>query len=182
MSLISLVDNTRTDKNTSHSYLPVYERLFSDKKDTATHVLEIGIALGGSIKLWNDYFPEAKIIGVDIYPPFQYPQDISNKLLYPRIHLYSMDAYGEKFPKLMDVQCDIIIDDGPHTLESQIQCLQLFLPKLKPQGILIIEDIQDYNHVAILQQNIPKGYTTEVHDLRNKKNRPDDILFIVHKI
>jgi len=35
MSLIELVDNLRTDKNTLHSYLPLYEELLSCKKYTA---------------------------------------------------------------------------------------------------------------------------------------------------
>jgi hypothetical protein len=30
MSLEQIVDNTRTDKNTTHSYLPLYESLFKD--------------------------------------------------------------------------------------------------------------------------------------------------------
>lgn len=183
MSLQSLVDNTRTDKNTSHSYLPVYEKLFLSKKDTAQHILEIGIALGGSIKLWNDYFTQATIVGVDNFSAYQLPSDLKNIETFPRISLYhSTDAYSPEAIKKLDVLFDIIVDDGPHTLESQIQALQLYLPKLAPQGILIIEDIQDYNHIALLHYHVPKGYTVEIHDLRNKKNRPDDILFIVHKI
>jgi len=43
MSLIDLVDNSRTDKNTIHSYLEIYQELLSRKRDTAKNVLEIGI-------------------------------------------------------------------------------------------------------------------------------------------
>jgi hypothetical protein len=43
MSLEELADNTRTDKNTVHSYLPLYEKLLSSKKYTAKNILEIGI-------------------------------------------------------------------------------------------------------------------------------------------
>jgi len=32
MSLVNLVVNERTDKNTAHSYLPVYQELFNKKK------------------------------------------------------------------------------------------------------------------------------------------------------
>jgi hypothetical protein len=35
MSLIDLVDNSRTDKNTTHSYLDLYEKLLFSKKETA---------------------------------------------------------------------------------------------------------------------------------------------------
>ena len=32
MSLIKLVDNRYTDKNNTHSYLPLYEKLLKNKK------------------------------------------------------------------------------------------------------------------------------------------------------
>ena len=60
MSLEQLVDDSLTDKNTSHSYLPLYQKLLESKKETAKNVLEIGIYYtGGSIKLWNDFFTTA---------------------------------------------------------------------------------------------------------------------------
>ena len=73
MSLLSLVDDAETDKNTDHSYLELYETLLSSKKDTAKNILEIGIGdyrvkNGGSIKLWKAYFTNAKIYALDIIP------------------------------------------------------------------------------------------------------------------
>ena len=65
MSLEKIVDNSRTDKNTVHSYLPLYEKLLINKKETAKNVLEIGILNGGSIKLWSDYFINADVYGLD---------------------------------------------------------------------------------------------------------------------
>ena len=65
--LSQIIDNSRTDKNTRHSYLETYEKIFNNKKETATHVLEVGIGGGfpgdggGSIKLWHDYFTNANI-------------------------------------------------------------------------------------------------------------------------
>jgi hypothetical protein len=41
MSLIELVDNTRTDKNEIHGYLELYEQLLSRLKTSATNILEI---------------------------------------------------------------------------------------------------------------------------------------------
>ena len=55
MSLQEIVDSSRTDKDTVHSYLPLYQKLLINKKETAKNVLEIGIYHGGSIKLWNDF-------------------------------------------------------------------------------------------------------------------------------
>jgi hypothetical protein len=39
MSLTELVDNTKTDKNTVHSYLELYQTLLFNKKETAKDVL-----------------------------------------------------------------------------------------------------------------------------------------------
>ncbi len=43
MSLEEFVNNNRTDKNTVHSYLPLYQQLLVTKKYTAKNVLEVGI-------------------------------------------------------------------------------------------------------------------------------------------
>ena len=73
--LSQLIDNSRTDKNTTHSYIDLYDRLLSSKKHTAKNVLEIGIGdghqgvtNGGSIKLWHDYFKNATVHALDIQP------------------------------------------------------------------------------------------------------------------
>ena len=42
-TLKQLVNNAKTDKNTSHSYLDLYEKLLYTKKNTAKNILEIGI-------------------------------------------------------------------------------------------------------------------------------------------
>jgi hypothetical protein len=43
MSLIDIVDNTKTDKNTTHSYLELYQELLQNRKETTKNILEIGI-------------------------------------------------------------------------------------------------------------------------------------------
>ena len=45
--LVELIDNSLTDKNTTPSYLGLYEQLLNKKKETAQNVLEIGIYNGG---------------------------------------------------------------------------------------------------------------------------------------
>ena len=93
--LKSLVDNERTDKNTVHSYLDLYETLFANKQETTKHILEIGIANGGSIKLWKDYFTNATIHGIDIIKHnINWDDIISDE----NIKLYTgVDAYNKDF-------------------------------------------------------------------------------------
>ena len=51
------------------------------------------------------------------------------------------------------------------------------------KGILIIEDIQDYEWIDKLKNTTPdslKQYI-EIYDLRENKGRYDDILFVINK-
>lgn len=190
MSLVDLVDNTRTDKNTGHSYLPVYDVLLKSKKQSALNVLEVGIGdgnqgatNGGSIKLWKDYFPNAIVHALDILPIDRIWDGIKGN---PRIKLYtSFDAYNANLVKTnftdKNMKFDFVIDDGPHSLDSMVSFINLYLPLLNNDGILIIEDIQQYNWVHALKSTVPENLRkyVQVFDRRNVKGRYDDILFVV---
>ena len=177
-SLLSVYEKYKnlTDKNTGHSYISnVYEKLLHDTQDTCLNVLEIGIDKYGSIKLWHEYFSNATIYGVDIIDL----QEIDDE----RIKLFKNDAYDINFVDSLPNNFDLIIDDGPHTLDSMVKFLQHYQSKLNDRGILIIEDIQKINWIEtlksyILPENI-KNY--KVYDLRSIKRRHDDILLIIDK-
>ena len=97
MSLEELADNTRTDKNTYHSYLPLYQKLMENKKETAKNVLEIGISFNsGSIKLWNDFFTNATIYGLDIMEYSRIWEGIKHNdkiILYTSTNAYNIDFF-----------------------------------------------------------------------------------------
>ena len=190
--LSSLVDNNRTDKNTMHSYLDLYERLLSNKKNTAKNVLEIGIGdgyacigNGGSIMLWHDYFQNATVHALDIQNINKIWDELKNN---ERIKLYtSTNAYDEKKFKenFLDknIKCDFMLDDGLHTLESMKQFITLYSQLMTDDGILIIEDVQRWEWIDILKNHVPeplKEYV-KVYDLRANKNRYDDIVFTIDK-
>lgn len=184
MSLVELVDNSRTDKNTVHSYLPLYQKLLIKKKNTAKNVLEIGIYLGGSIKLWNDFFVNAKIHGLDMIPIEQMWSEIKND----DIVLYNSDAYDDNFFNEnflnKNIKFDFMLDDGPHTLSSMIKFIQLYSKVMEDDGILIIEDIQSFEWIEILNCFVPDHLKqfVKVYDLRNNKGRYDDIVFTIDKL
>lgn len=185
MSLEELVDNTRTDKNTVHSYLPLYEKLLNKKKHTAKNVLEIGIYFGGSIKLWHDYFENANVFGLDILHDNQIWDELNNK---ERIKLYtSTDAYNLKFFINTffntNMKFDMILDDGPHTLDSMKTFIKLYSQVLTDDGILIIEDIQSVDWLNQLKNCVPDNLKqfVEIYDLRSNKNRYDDLVLVIDK-
>lgn len=183
--LSEIVNNERTDKNTRHSYLGLYQELLVDKKETAKRVLEVGIDRGGSIKLWRDFFTNATVYGIDIIPIDNIWDEL--KKLNNIIVYVSTDAYDEMFFKstFLDegIKFDFMLDDGPHTIESMIQFIRLYSHLLTEDGILIIEDVQEIFWLDILRNYVPdelKQYV-KTYDLRENKGRYDDIVFTIDK-
>uniref|UniRef100_A0A6C0HCV8 Methyltransferase n=1 Tax=viral metagenome TaxID=1070528 RepID=A0A6C0HCV8_9ZZZZ len=192
MSLEEIVINLKennsvfiTDKDSSHSYLPLYQELLKGKKDTAKNVLEVGIYSGGSIKLWNQFFTNATVYGLDIRNINEIWDGVKNN---EKIVLYtSTDAYNEDFFKkhFLDnnVKCDFMLDDGPHSLESMIQFIRLYSQIMTDDGILIIEDVQSIDWIDALKNSVPENLKQfiKVYDRREIKNQYDDIVFTIDK-
>lgn len=191
MSLEDLVDNSKTDKNTTHSYLHLYNELLTKKRFTAKNVLEVGIGdfgekNGGSIKLWRDYFTNATIYGLDVLPINRVMDELLND---PRVILYtSTDAYNEDFFNKnflnKNIKCDFMLDDGPHTLESMMQFIKLYSKIMTDDGILIVEDVKSLDWIEKLKNEVPVHLKQfiKVYDLRSNKNRFDDIVFTIDKL
>lgn len=161
-----------TDKNTVHSYLPIYEQLFMCMREDVKTVVEIGVDGGGSLIMWQEYFPNAQIIGMDINPK---PPAI---LGHDRINHLQQNAYASNFGI---IAADIIIDDGSHFLENQIFFVKYYTHILKEHGLLIVEDVQDISHIKKLADALPEGFNHACIDLRTVKDRYDDILFVAWK-
>ena len=183
VTMFDLIDNSRTDKNTTHSYLDLYQKLLQNKKQSATNILEVGICAGGSIKLWHDYFTNANIHAIDIQTIPQIWSEIIDK---ERIKLHvETDAYNDEFFKKTFLETnekfDMVLDDGPHTLVSMVKFITLYSQLLKEDGILIVEDIQDYSWLEVLTNATPQHLKPfiRIYDLRQNKNRYDDILFMI---
>jgi hypothetical protein len=190
MSLVSLVDNAETDKNTDHSYLELYEKLLSPKKDTAKNILEIGIGdyrvkNGGSIKLWKDYFTNAQIYALDIIPKHRVLDELVNDkrvVLFTNTNAYNENFFNENILK-KNLKFDFMLDDGPHALESMKTFIRLYSKVMTDDGILIIEDVQSIDWLPILYREVPQHlkHFVKTYDLRKNKNRYDDIVFTIDK-
>lgn len=180
-----MIDNSRTDKNTLHSYLPLYQKLLISKKETAKNVLEVGIYHGGSIKLWNDFFTNATIYGLDIMNSESVWDGIKNNekiILHTSTDAYNNDFFTTCFLN-KNIKFDFMLDDGPHTLESMKKFIKLYSQIMTDDGILIIEDIQSWDWIDTLKNEVPENLKQfiKTYDLRQNKNRYDDIVFTIDK-
>ena len=185
MSLEEIVDNSRTDKNTWHSYLPLYQNLLISKKETAKNILEVGICQGGSIKLWSDFFTNAKVYGLDIIKDEDIWEGIKNKeniIIHASTDAYNPYFFVDNFLN-KNIKFDFMLDDGPHTLVSMLGFIKLYSNIMTDDGILIIEDVQSWDWIDQLKEIVPdhlKKYI-KTYDLRTNKNRYDDIVFTIDK-
>jgi FkbM family methyltransferase len=170
--------NLVTDKNSLHSYCDrFYEQELARYRDQPIQIVEIGIDQGGSLILWAEWFTQAEILGVDLQLRGNCAADCAR---YPSIKLSIGNAYMfeslQYFP-----QADIIIDDGPHDINSQIWAVKNLTPKVKPGGLFVIEDVADIAYLDQLKAATPFHLQdcVEFIDLRSVKNRSDDVMFVI---
>jgi hypothetical protein len=178
MDLLELYKQTNndSDKERTHTYISnFYNKKFESFRDKQIKILEIGILQGHSLKLWEQYFPQAEIFGVDIQNIIEHSFSDRVKIIFD--NAYSLDFINkvqEAFGKF-----DIIIDDGPHTLETQ----QFFL---KNYPLLL----NDSDSLIILEDVYSKAFDTlkqefsdfNIIDLRDKiKNEYNSVIFYRNK-
>lgn len=145
----------RSDKGITHNYLNFYEEVFAPLKNDSLSILEIGVLFGNSLKLWNDYFINSKIYGIDDFSqmdgqdfynhsPVIKEQVFNNLSEYNRIKILDFDCenVGLIYQNLKDMKFDIIIDDASHRLEQQKINYYNYQNYLKQTGIYICEDVQ----------------------------------------
>lgn len=137
MKLSELADKYPSHKHTAHDYFNrIYNELILPYKDKTKLFVEIGVLSGDSLRIWNDYFDHARIVGVDSNP------DIVGSI--GRCELIRCDQSKEEdlrslAPQIQDA--DIIMDDASHKMYDQQKTLAILFKVLKPGGLYILEDL-----------------------------------------
>lgn len=133
-----------TDKSyDDHGYVKFYDMVLGPKRNTITNMTEIGVSVGQSIQMWAHYFPKATVHGIDSQLKSIARDNlakVSNVRLYEANLLLPCCGNAGDLgiaPNTMD----LIIEDGPHTADSQEKFLLAFWRTLRPGGVYVIEDI-----------------------------------------
>lgn len=169
--LSSLCDKYGSDKGSlsnrdeiyswpAHTFTDLYSRLFSHCRFNINSVFECGIGTnsphiassmgangkpGASLRVWEEYFPNANIFGADIDRNILFQEG--------RIRTFYLDQMNpksiEEFWKNVDIDdFDIMIDDGLHKFEAGWCLFKNSIHKLNSNGIYIIEDVSPGNLIA----------------------------------
>lgn len=144
--LCELAAKYGTDKLGHYTWF--YHQLLNERRSYTHKVVEFGIGTqeamrhipdyvpGASLRMWRDYFPLATVYGVDKehivgsgFSTFQCDQR----------NLRSLQATARDISGMIDV----FVDDGSHFWEDQLRTASVFLERVTPNGVYIIEDVND---------------------------------------
>jgi len=198
--LTTLMNNFYSDKgdlNNQHNYTKFYHSLFEKISHNNLKVFEVGIGSINtnitfhmkysnenykplaSLKAWEEYFPNSEIYGADI------DKEIIQSV--NRIKTYYVDMTKKetiiKMWKSINNKMDIIIDDGFHNYEANINFFNYSYEMLKENGYYIIEDIHrkpsNIKKFVNFFKEIKINY--QIIDLPHKNNISDNCLILIQK-
>jgi hypothetical protein len=181
------LDKYGSDKATAHDYHNVYGPILKDCSKIKG-VLEIGMGTnnrdvvsnmggagkpGGSLRAFRDFLKSARVYGADIDKRILFEEE--------RIETFYVDqtcpATFIDLGKLIPSDLDLIIDDGLHSPDSNIETLKFGLTKIRAGGWVVIEDISPdaipaWEVVAAL---LPKNYRSNIFNAKG-------IMFAVQRL
>jgi hypothetical protein len=119
-------------------YFPIYDRHLSWYTNKSLTFLEIGVARGGSLQMWQRFFgPLAKVVGIDI-------QERSKSYESPGTFVRIGDQGDERFLQSIVDEFgipDVVLDDGSHQMEHISRTFNFLYPKLPKNGVYMVEDL-----------------------------------------
>ena len=136
---------------------------------------------GGTIKLWLNFFEKIELFGIDIDATIKV--DIKQcERTQKKFNFINDDAYSKNFFANIPKTLDVIIDDGPHTLDSQMFFVSNYIELLSVSGLLFVEDIQALHWVDNLMRVVPKGFNGCIRlvDLRKLTSVGDALVLLIH--
>lgn len=179
---------------TPHSYTTFYEQVFEHNKNYILRVFECGIGSnnieiesnmsengtpGASLRMWQEYFPNALIIGADIDKSILFSDE--------RIQCFYLDQTSEisvnNFWKNLALQdFDLMIDDGLHTFEAAKVLFNGSYRYLKSGGMYVIEDISPWSLPKYVKWSRTEQLNFSLVPLFHLRNQPsDDLLLVIRK-
>ncbi len=170
------------DKGSVHSYIDVYETLFSAARAKAKTVVEIGIMTGHSLRMWEEYFAGAAVYGIDTCDrPLNGMADLRPMIAEGGHNIVLGDATDARamHHAFGQTAFDVIIEDASHNIAQQLDIYSVFKRRLAPGGIYVIEDVEDIDSSRRVLEAIDPEKSVRIIDRRNVKGRFDDVLVVI---
>ena len=135
--LDSLGEKHKTDKRSGfHNYLNKYEFFLNKYRNEKLTLMELGVFNGSSVRMWEEYFSQAEIVGVDI-------DDKCKQYESSRIKIVISDLSNpDNINNLKRYSPKIIIDDASHKWSHQILAISILMDSVPSGGVYICEDLE----------------------------------------
>lgn len=164
-----------TLKYHQHHYTDVYEPHLEKLRNKNINLLEIGIAQGASLRTFRDYFYNANVFGLDIYP-----ESVINE---PRIKSLigdsTLESTKNEIRSLANGKLDVIIDDGNHNPTYQINTFKNMFNLLNDKGIYFIEDVYSEDEIEKAITEFNSSLKIEKFNLRKKSGYGDSFIIMI---
>ena len=145
-SLTALGTKHNTDKAYFHKFTKIYERYLYDKRDKILTMVEVGVLRGSSIKMWEEYLPSAKILGLDITTQYFHERTFGQRVSLEVCDASQKQELESVLQKHGLSSIDLFVEDGSHRVSEQVSTLEAAWKYIRPGGgIYIIEDM----HTAV---------------------------------
>jgi hypothetical protein len=146
-SLDAIGLRTGTDKSSAHhNFLNFYDGTLAPMRETARHVLEVGVRDGRSIGMWKEYFQVAHLHAWDI----SLENLRGSRIQQSNASIAVVDQMRpdtlKRAVKEAGVLFDVVVDDGWHSSLSHYNTLVVLWEHLAPGGVYIFEDLHTCVH------------------------------------
>ena len=150
------LDKGSINNKVRHTYTKVYYELLKNIRNNNLRIFELGIGTkdkniknnmnftnnynsGNSLRMWKKFLPNSLIYGADIDKTILFEEDRIQTYYCNVLELDTIKSMWQN--KELIENFDLIIDDGLHELNANINLFENSYFKLKKSGIYIIEDI-----------------------------------------
>lgn len=177
-SLSTLFNHYGSDKSSHHNYHYIYAKVLGNPENVNA-IMEIGLGTnnvsvasnmghngrpGASVRAFRDYCQNAQIYGADVDRGILFEEErIATQFVDQTRPATIEELFNDK------PQFDLIVDDGLHSPDANINVMNYALPKLKVGGYVIIEDIgiESKPFWDIVDRLIPPDYTSTMIETNN---------------
>jgi hypothetical protein len=184
----------------NHNYTQTYDQLFKDIRKEKLRIFELGLGTnnpnfpsnmgvngkpGASLRGWKQYFKNSEIFGADIDKGILFEEDHINTFYCDQ---NNGDAIREMWAKPeLESGFDIIIEDGLHIYESNVNFFENSIHKLYVGGYFIIEDIMHYTldrwAVKLGEWRVKyPGFSFRMRVLSHPTNSHDNTILVCKRI